>query len=216
MILFRVFIISKTPTSFTSGVIQKNTSTVLADASPERSLVAGFQEEQEISNLSQPASDSSTTLDVQILGCPGLDTHRGNDELCQKGEIMCLPTMWPLQDLYCHKVGLDTAAEEATPAPSEHVTATRMLEEEKETSNPPQTALESSTTLDAQHGGCTGWDTRQPNLDDECPEGQFMCLSITGPFTAVKNYCEWRKDSAMTAKFESKYKTNHEKWKIKK
>ena len=100
--------------------------------SPERSLVAGVQEEQEISNLSQSTSD-----------CPGLDTHRGNDELCQKGEIMCWPTMWPLQDLYCHKVGLDIAAEEATPAFSDQITPTRKLEEEIEILNPQELASES-------------------------------------------------------------------------
>ena len=122
--------------------------------SPERSLVAGVQEEQEISNLSQSTSD-----------CPGLDTHRGNDELCQKGEIMCWPTMWPLQDLYCHKVGLDIAAEEATPAFSDQITPTRKLEEEIEILNPQELASESC--------GCPGYDCHFTDRDDECSDGQI-------------------------------------------
>ena len=69
-----------------------------------------------------------------------------------------------MQDLYCHQVGLDTAAEEATAAFSDHVTPTRKLEGEKKTSNPRQLA--------------SGYDCHLTDRDDECSEGQMTDTSM--------------------------------------
>ena len=60
-------------------------------------------------------------------------------------------------------MGLDTAAaEEATLVPSDEGSPARKLEEEK--------------GVDAQSGGCPGWDSHQKELDDKCDAGQIMCF----------------------------------------
>ena len=140
------------------------------EGSPTRKL----EEKKGISNPAQP-------LDAQLGGCPGIDSHEEcDDDMCPSGQIRCFSQMWPFKGSYCHKVGIDTAADEATPAPSDSVSPTRKLEEEKGLSVPQQ-------PLDAQSGGCPGIDTHLEDQDEKCPSGQIRCFSWLYPFQS--SYC---------------------------
>ena len=82
------------------------------------------------------------------------------------------------------------------------VSPTRKLQEDGETStNSPQSASESSPTLDAQDDGCPGKDEHKPDEDDECPAGQIMCFDVN-PFQPphrMKHYCHIVKKVDMDA-----------------
>ena len=91
-------------------------------------------------------------------------------------------------------LGLDKTAH----TPLEHVTPTRKLEEKTEISDPPGPILESSTTLDAQQGGCPGTDRRVADSNQktsfypyQCPTGQIMCFDVNPLhlFHEHKYYC---------------------------
>ena len=65
------------------------------------------------------------------------------------------------------------------------VAPTRKLQEEKETSNRQQPVLESSstTTLDAQLGGCPMFDSHKKECEDVCPAGHIACHALVSMLT---------------------------------
>ena len=129
-------------------------------SSDEVSAARKLQQEEETSDPQQLASESSTTLEAQSGHCPDGFFHDYSNDKCGYDQILCAAEGDDCKCNMCY---------------------TRKLEEEKGISNSPQLGLESSTTLEAQLGGCPGIDSHEEYDDDKCPEGQIRCYT-TNPF----------------------------------
>ena len=171
-----------------AALLAVSTSTVTA-AQKSSNLRGGGHKLHEETVLSDPSPAGlstiveDTTVDPAVPeygrslrnGCPGLDypeNGKRDGRVCKNGRILCWD-VWE-QKSYCHDVGMDTAVDEATPAPLDQVSPTRKLQEDGETST---------------NSFCPLLDTHFLPDDDKCPAGQIMCHNVNCYDSNLIEYC---------------------------
>ena len=169
-----------------NGGHQLSAETVRSDASP-----AGVSALLEVQDPERSLVGDDECLYPGLFDCCPRFDHQDDrcpPDACVADEISCKKYTGQKDNIpqwggkcYCftpYKVGvdLDITADTATPAPADQVSPARKLQEEERILQQP--ASESSTTLDAQNGGCPWFASRVQEHDVDCVvqgEGKIGC-----------------------------------------